>query len=317
MNISNTLFNDTENGIIAWANQLKDSSISWSKVDYDKIPAEFKTELNKFQSKLNDFFLKHYNEWQTFLTDKGVEGVIDTWRDVEEFLENISDDEAVRIQRMFTHLQDEIDEIAGGDGGAFNISTYNAVEGVPARYNSFIEALDAVPISKRNGGLNIQYIDNLKDKYVQYRLNSKTWTTDEAYWDIIEDQKEVLFFDGFYHPDTLVEGGNASGVFLDIERGAFVGFSRSRGGVMTYYSTWTGVGTSGEFVHIHGKVSDSKYYNDTSGKARLDKYYINTNDNLMYFLKKFYDDESEEYEYSYETIPELENASSAAEMWND
>lgn len=106
MKISNTLFNDTSTGEIAYAEQLKDRLVDWTDANYDKIPEEFKTNANKFQSKLNDFFLKHYNEFQTFLTDKGVDGVIDTWKDVEDFLKNISDDEAMTLMNLIGDIQE-------------------------------------------------------------------------------------------------------------------------------------------------------------------------------------------------------------------
>ena len=109
MKISNTLVNDTSSGEIAYAEQLKDRQVNWNDPSYDKIPQEFKTNASKFQGKLNDFFLKHYNAFQTFLTDKGVDGVIDTWRDVEEFLENISDSEAITLMKLIG----DIEEAAG------------------------------------------------------------------------------------------------------------------------------------------------------------------------------------------------------------
>ena len=106
MKISNTLFNDTSTGEIAYAEQLKDRLVNWDDPNYDKVPEEFKTNANKFQSKLNDFFLKHYNEFQTFLTDKGVDGVIDTWKDVEDFLKNISDDEAMTLMKLIGDIEE-------------------------------------------------------------------------------------------------------------------------------------------------------------------------------------------------------------------
>ena len=120
MKISNTLFNDTSTGEIAFAEQLKDRSIAWddNTKDYNStyidgsgntqpaISSSLKTEANKFQSALNALFLKHFADFQIFLHDKGVPGVIDTWRDVEEFLAGISDTE-VTLMRIALGLQAE------------------------------------------------------------------------------------------------------------------------------------------------------------------------------------------------------------------
>lgn len=106
MKISNTLVNDTSDGIIAFAEQEKDRQINWQVQKFvDWIPASMRTEANKFQDKLNQFFLDHYVEYQKFLNTGGVEGVIDTWHDLEEFLEGISDSEAYTLVGMITAIQ--------------------------------------------------------------------------------------------------------------------------------------------------------------------------------------------------------------------
>lgn len=106
MKISNTLVNDTNDGIIAFAEQEKDKQINWQVQKFvDWIPASMRTEANKFQDKLNQFFLDHYVEYQKFLNTGGVEGVIDTWHDLEEFLEGISDSEAYTLVGMITAIQ--------------------------------------------------------------------------------------------------------------------------------------------------------------------------------------------------------------------
>lgn len=120
MNISNTLWNDTKEAIIAYAKQLKDNQIDWtdSSKKYNEtyinkqgqtvpvIDPSFKTEGNKLQDRLNEFFLNHWADFQMFLNDKGVDGVIDTWRDVEEFLEDISDDDATTLMGIINTLQE-------------------------------------------------------------------------------------------------------------------------------------------------------------------------------------------------------------------
>lgn len=119
MNISNTLWNDTSSGEIAYSEQLKDKAIRWNTVDPNqapegqtpkyKLPSEF---LNldfrgnaQFQTLLNEFFLSHYVEFHNFLEEKGVDGVIDTWKDVEEFLDSISDDQAITLLSLIRDSQ--------------------------------------------------------------------------------------------------------------------------------------------------------------------------------------------------------------------
>ena len=106
MKISNTLVNDTSDGIIAFAEQEKDKQINWQVQKFvDWIPASMRTEANKFQDKLNQFFLDHYVEYQKFLNTSGAEGVIDTWHDLKAFLEGISDSEAYTLVSMITAIQ--------------------------------------------------------------------------------------------------------------------------------------------------------------------------------------------------------------------
>lgn len=112
MNISNLLWNDTKDAIIALAKQIKDDTVSWQDYHYTGddgqivYPFNSKTEADKFQGKLNEIFLTHYTDYQTFLHTKGIEGVIDTWKDVEEFLENITDDEAMTLMKLVGDLQE-------------------------------------------------------------------------------------------------------------------------------------------------------------------------------------------------------------------
>lgn len=126
MNISNTLYNDTSTGEIAYAEQLKDRTIDWTKEKYTKtypnpqydpldpskgpkdlpyFPESLRTNAGKFQSSLNDFFLDNWIAYMNFLTEKGVSGVIDTWKDVEDFLEGMSDSDIMTLVSVLTNSQ--------------------------------------------------------------------------------------------------------------------------------------------------------------------------------------------------------------------
>lgn len=128
---SNTLWNDDPNNkIINYAEQVKDAEIDWNdnseryngsypNPDYDPedpespetipyIPASFKTEDNKFQSKLNEFFLNHWADWQAFLNEKDLDpSTINTWKELEEFLAGIEDSEAYTLLSMLEYLEQQ------------------------------------------------------------------------------------------------------------------------------------------------------------------------------------------------------------------
>ena len=98
MKISNTLKNDTEGGILAYAQQLKDTSIDWSA--YSRLSSLFKTDANKFQHKLNDFMLKFHDEYKEFLSSQDIDGVIDTWEEVKAFLAGIPSDQQITLDAL-------------------------------------------------------------------------------------------------------------------------------------------------------------------------------------------------------------------------
>jgi hypothetical protein len=64
---------------------------------------------------------------------------------------------------------------------------------------TFQEAVNAVPMSYRHGGLKLSFITNSNssvqtsdNKYVQYRLTTQTFSTSEADWECIEDSVNAL-----------------------------------------------------------------------------------------------------------------------------
>lgn len=111
MKISNTLVKDSGDKIIAFVNQLKDAGLNW--MDYHYVgedgttvyPLANKTDADRFQNKLNDIFLTHYNKFEEFLNGKMDQGVIDSWKDIEEFLQSISDDETMTLMKLIGDVQ--------------------------------------------------------------------------------------------------------------------------------------------------------------------------------------------------------------------
>ena len=107
---SNTLWNDST-GVMSYAEQTKDGQVNWLSYHYvdaegnTVYPFQSKTDVDKFQSRLNNLFLNHYNDFQAFLNSKLNPSVIDSWKDVEDFLKGISDDEAMTLLTFITSIE--------------------------------------------------------------------------------------------------------------------------------------------------------------------------------------------------------------------
>ena len=146
--LGNTLVNNDSTKTIAYAEQIKDREIDWSSENYDKVPTEFKTTGNKFQSKLNDFFLKHYNEWRHFLEDEDIDGAIATWREFEEFITGIQDTET--LEDLLTTLQMQT--------GSLNIRMSDNVDGMLEAVSSREGlTIDNSYIDSETGGIYVVY----------------------------------------------------------------------------------------------------------------------------------------------------------------
>lgn len=72
--------------------------------------------------------------------------------------------------------------LTNDDNTVIDVSALNAKDGVLATYETLAEALAAVPVSCRNGGVTIKYIDSTTNLYVQYRLMYPSWTTRSSSW---------------------------------------------------------------------------------------------------------------------------------------
>lgn len=124
MNVSNTLWNDTSSGEIAYAEQLKDKTTSYAP--YEKLTPSIISQYHldtKLQDRLNNFFLHHYNEWREFIEDEGLDPEkIDSWYEVQRFLEDISDSEAMTLNHIITELEMK--------SGTLNISMDDEVPGM-------------------------------------------------------------------------------------------------------------------------------------------------------------------------------------------
>ena len=85
--------------------------------------------------------------------------------------------------------------------GTFNISAYKEVGGVLAKFDDLAQALGTnganVPAAVRQPGMSVCFVLNSDNKYVQYRLMNKTWSTYTDEWsfcgnDVIIDNNEFI-----------------------------------------------------------------------------------------------------------------------------
>ena len=72
--------------------------------------------------------------------------------------------------------------------GVFDVSIYNASEGVPATYASLTAALAAVPSEFQIAGLTLKFLNSTTSKYEHYRQTSTTWSTTVSDWQGVDDQ---------------------------------------------------------------------------------------------------------------------------------
>lgn len=76
--------------------------------------------------------------------------------------------------------------------GAFDISAYNAVGGVLAKYDDLTAALGTnganVPADARKPGMSVCFVQNADNKYVQYRLMSDSFNTTVSNWQGVDNE---------------------------------------------------------------------------------------------------------------------------------
>lgn len=87
--------------------------------------------------------------------------------------------------------------VAGSGGeGVFDVSEKYPTSGVEGGNTYTLEGAIAVldanlSSNKKKGGMRIQFIQMSDNKYVEYFLNSQTWTIDTKYWEKINVEKKV------------------------------------------------------------------------------------------------------------------------------
>lgn len=90
MNISSTLHNDTSEGVIAFAEQLRQQLINWN--EYPHVLGELGQDRPNLQNDLNALFLSVYEKFLTFLNDAdATSSAINTWKEIERFLADYAD----------------------------------------------------------------------------------------------------------------------------------------------------------------------------------------------------------------------------------
>lgn len=77
------------------------------------------------------------------------------------------------------------------NGSAFDLSAYNAVDGVLATYadlNAALAALNLLPAVYKQPGMSFRFVHTYDNKYVQYRLMAQSFTTTVADWQGVDDE---------------------------------------------------------------------------------------------------------------------------------
>ena len=77
------------------------------------------------------------------------------------------------------------------NGSAFDISAYNATDGVLAKYadlTAALAALNTIPDAYKRGGMSVKFVQSSDNKYVEYRLTSNSWSIDIDMWQKVEGE---------------------------------------------------------------------------------------------------------------------------------
>lgn len=154
--MSGTWYATDGEGTVAYVRQLLDNVVDWDDYFYiddngnHVYPFQNKTNLDKFQNKLNEIFLSHFVDFQKFLNTKGIDGVIDTWKDVQEFLEGISDSESMELMNIIRDIQ--------LSSGQLNVRMSEDIPGsLEAVTTTDFMDIDNSYMDEETGALNIVY----------------------------------------------------------------------------------------------------------------------------------------------------------------
>jgi hypothetical protein len=202
--LGNTLINNDSSKTIAYIKQLKDDTIknyinNLNDTDKGRVPSAIKNAAGVFQQTLNNFFLQGWLDFQRFLLDEGVDPtIIDSWKEVQDFLEGLPDDQARWLESTIARLDNRITAVDIPDGGAYDVSADHVDgEGNYAVYADLRAALAAVPNEKQKPGMSIRFIqgDNVQssdNKYVQSRYMGTSTAnadfTNVANWQGVDEE---------------------------------------------------------------------------------------------------------------------------------
>lgn len=111
-----------------------------------------------------------------------------------EKLQTITDDKPVSQSVKPIQSGSVFNAIA--EAGVVNISEVNKVDTTPAVYSSLSDAITAVPAAYQRGGMSIKFVLRTNtgteeepvyvDEYVQYRLMSTAWSSNEGDWAVVD-----------------------------------------------------------------------------------------------------------------------------------
>jgi hypothetical protein len=120
-----------------------------------------------------------------------------------------SKDELDQVRSDISETTDKLAELV--PHVMFDISEYNAIDGVAKTYASLPDALVDVPAIAKHGGMSIKYVQSSDDEYVQYRLMSDTFNTTPANWQGVDDEPVA-------GSENLVKSGGVYNAIESLER---------------------------------------------------------------------------------------------------
>lgn len=133
---------------------------------------------------------------------------------IGQALHSVADDHVTAVandifDEDLNKYQSEINAEVGQGDGVYDISAANPTNGNPTPYGVLSEALTAfTDTTKKKGGMTIKFIDSNSGKYVQYRLKSATFSTDEDDWEKEGNSIEVIDTNGNNDIEFADEDGN-------------------------------------------------------------------------------------------------------------
>lgn len=158
------------------------------------------------------------------------------------------------------------------NGSAFDLSAYNAVDGVLVTYadlDAALTALNLLPAVYKQGGMSFKFVLTSDNNYVQLRLMADTFTTDITKWQGVDDEptegsKNLIESQGVYNKIAKTTlGVSASAIcHSSVKECNIDGYYVNRNdGSINPIQDWN----ASDFIDISGVKDYLCYYSNTGG----------------------------------------------------